>query len=214
MKKNMPNIITIFRIIVTVVIIFILLFPFYNINIQFPEFIIDSNNGEIIVNSKYIITAILFIIASITDFLDGYIARKYNMITDEGKMLDAIADKILINSILVILSSHGFINPIIPVILIIRDSIVNTIRMMAANKGKVIAAGSVGKWKTVCLMVGVTFTLFYNLPFEMWNVNVSDVLLIIATVLSIISGIQYYLLNKDIIFSKNIDNTKNSNSQI
>ena len=200
MKLNLPNKLTIFRIIVTVIIIFVLLFPFYNVNIQFPEFIVNSSNNEMVVNTKYIIAGILFIIASITDFFDGYIARKYNMITDEGKMLDAIADKILVNSILIILSSIGFIHPIIPVIIIIRDSVVNSIKMLAGNKGKVVAAINTGKWKTACLMIGIVLTLFYNLPFEMWNINISDVLLIIATILSIISGIQYYLLNKDIIF--------------
>lgn len=209
MKLNLPNKLTIFRIIVTVVIIFIMLFPFYNINIQFPEFIVNGSKNEIVVNSKYIIAGILFIIASVTDFFDGYIARKYNMITDEGKMLDAIADKILVNSILIILSSTGFIHPIIPVIIIIRDSVVNSIKMLAGNKGKVVAAINTGKWKTACLMIGIVLTLFYNLPFEMWNINVSDALLIIATILSIISGIQYYLLNKDIIFPKKDIKTNN-----
>ncbi len=209
MKLNLPNKLTIFRIIVTVIIIFVLLFPFYNVNIQFPEFIVNSSNNEIVVNTKYIIAGILFIIASITDFFDGYIARKYNMITDEGKMLDAIADKILVNSILIILSSIGFIHPIIPVIIIIRDSVVNSIKMLAGNKGKVVAAINTGKWKTACLMIGIVLTLFYNLPFEMWNINISDVLLIIATILSIISGIQYYLLNKDIIFPKKETKTNN-----
>lgn len=209
MKLNLPNKLTIFRIIVTVVIIFIMLFPFYNINIQFPEFIVNGSKNEIVVNSKYIISGILFIIASVTDFFDGYIARKYNMITDEGKMLDAIADKILVNSILIILSSTGFIHPIIPVIIIIRDSVVNSIKMLAGNKGKVVAAINTGKWKTACLMIGIVLTLFYNLPFEMWNINVSDALLIIATILSIISGIQYYLLNKDIIFPKKDIKTNN-----
>lgn len=209
MKLNLPNKLTLFRIILTVVIVFILLFPFYNMNIQFPEFIINSSNGDIIVNSKYIIAGVLFIIASVTDFLDGYIARKYNLITDEGKMLDAIADKILVNSILIILSSNGFIHPIIPVILIMRDSTVNSIKMLAGNKGKVVAAINTGKWKTACLMVGIVLTMFYNLPFEMWNINVSDTLLIIATVLSIVSGVQYYLLNKEIIFSKKDENTEN-----
>lgn len=209
MKLNLPNKLTIFRIIVTVIIIFVLLFPFYNVNIQFPEFIVNSSNNEMVVNTKYIIAGILFIIASITDFFDGYIARKYNMITDEGKMLDAIADKILVNSILIILSSIGFIHPIIPVIIIIRDSVVNSIKMLAGNKGKVVAAINTGKWKTACLMIGIVLTLFYNLPFEMWNINISDVLLIIATILSIISGIQYYLLNKDIIFPKKEAKTNN-----
>ncbi len=199
MKMNLPNKLTIFRIFITLVIIFILLFPFYNINISFPKYTID---GTILIDSKYIISGILFIIASLTDFLDGYIARSRNLVTDEGKMLDAIADKILVNSVLIILSAQGFIHPIIPVIIIMRDSAVNSIKMLAGNKGKVVAAINTGKWKTACLMVGTILTLFYNLPFELWNLHISDVLLIIATVLSIISGIQYYLQNKKIIFKE------------
>ena len=195
-KMNLPNKLTLFRIFLTLVIIFILLFPFYNINISFPQYVIDET---ILIDLKYIIAGILFIIASLTDFLDGYIARKYNLITDLGKMLDAIADKILVNSVVIILSAQGFIHPIIPVILIIRDSVVNTIKMISGNKGKVVAAIKSGKCKTACLMVGVVLTLFYNLPFELWNIHVSDVLLIIATVLSIVSGIQYFVLNKKII---------------
>ena len=74
--------------------------------------------------------------------------------------------------------------------------------MVAGNKGKAVAAIKSGKWKTACLMVGITLTLFYNLPFELWNFRVSDFLLIIAAVLSVISGDQYYLLNIDIIFDK------------
>ncbi|MBE6153294.1 MAG: CDP-diacylglycerol--glycerol-3-phosphate 3-phosphatidyltransferase [Firmicutes bacterium] len=200
MKMSLPNKLTIFRIILTFVIIIILLFPFYNLNIYFPEY---NVNDTMKINGKYIISGILFIIASLTDFLDGYIARKYNLITDEGKLMDAIADKILVNSVIIILSSHGFINPIIPVVVIVRDVIVDSIKMLAATKGKVVAAIKSGKWKTACLMVGTVLTLFYNLPFELWNIHVSDVLLIIATVLSIISAIQYFTLNKNIIFSDN-----------
>ena len=200
MKLNLPNKLTLFRIILTLIIIFILLFPFYNLNLNFPKYTVD---GTILVDSKYIIAGILFIIASLTDYLDGYIARKYNLITDEGKMLDAIADKILVNSVIIILSAQGFIHPIIPVILIVRDEVVNSIKMMAGSKGKVVAAIKSGKWKTACLMVGTVLTLFYNLPFEIWNIHVSDVLLIIAAVLSVVSAVQYFNLNKKIIFSEN-----------
>ena len=200
MKMNLPNKLTIFRIFLTFVIIFILLFPFYNLNMNFPKFTVD---GTILIDSKYIISGILFIIASLTDFLDGYIARKYNLITNEGKLLDAIADKILVNSVIIILSAHGFIHPIIPVVIIVRDVIVDSIKMLAAANGKVVAAINSGKWKTATLMIGTILTLFYNLPFELWNIHVSDVLLIIATVLSVISAIQYFCLNKKIIFSEN-----------
>jgi len=194
---NLPNKLTMVRIFLSVIIIAILVIPFESIGISMYKFYV---NESIVVDIKYIISGVLFIIASLTDFLDGYIARKYNLITDLGKMLDAIADKVLVNSVLIILSANGFIHPIIPVIIILRDTIVNSIKMVAGNKGKVVAAIKSGKIKTACLMVGIVLTLFYNLPFELWNLKVSDVLLIIAAVMSIISGVQYYQMNKKYIF--------------
>ena len=194
---NLPNKLTMVRIFLSVVIIAILVIPFESIGISMYKFYV---NESIVVDIKYIISGVLFIIASLTDFLDGYIARKYNLITDLGKMLDAIADKFLVNSVLIILCANGFIHPIIPVIIILRDTIVNSIKMVAGNKGKVVAAIKSGKIKTACLMVGIVLTLFYNLPFELWNLKVSDVLLIIAAVMSIISGVQYYQMNKKYIF--------------
>ena len=124
------------------------------------------------------------------------------MITDFGKLVDAIADKILVNSVLIILAAQGFIHPIIPVIIIIRDSVVNSIKMLAASKGKVLAAIKSGKIKTACLMVGIVLTLFYNLPFELWNISVAKALLFIATILSVVSGIEYFTLNKHLIKDK------------
>ena len=156
-------------------------------------------NELIVVDIKYFIAGGLFILASITDFLDGRIARKYNMITDLGKMLDAIADKFLVNSVLIILASQGLIHPIIPVIVVARDTTVDIIKMIVGSKKEVVAAIKSGKIKTIVLMLGIILTLFNNLPFELINIKVSDVLLIIATVLSVYSGLQYYQINKDII---------------
>jgi len=193
---NLPNKITMSRILITFLIIGILLFPFDATGIELPKLFI---NEALVIDIKYIIAGFLFIFASFTDFLDGYISRKYNMVTDLGKMLDAIADKILVNSVLIILSATGFIHPIIPVVIIVRDSIVNSIKMVAGNKGNVVAAIKTGKIKTACLMTGIALTLFYNLPFELWNIRVSDILLIVASILSVISGIQYYQMNKEYI---------------
>ena len=199
---NLPNKLTISRIVMSILIIIILLGGDYIgglFGFEIPKLFI---NETIVVDLKYIIAGFLFIAASLTDFLDGYIARKYNLITDFGKLMDAIADKILVNSVLIILAAQGFIHPIIPVVVILRDSVVNSIKMLAASKGKVVAAIKSGKLKTACLMVGIVLTLFYNLPFEVWNVSVADVLLLIATVLSVVSGVQYYTLNKHIIMDK------------
>ncbi|NLM63087.1 MAG: CDP-diacylglycerol--glycerol-3-phosphate 3-phosphatidyltransferase [Mollicutes bacterium] len=196
---NLPNKLTMLRIVLTFIIIAILIFPFEAVGINVTKLFV---NEQIVVDIRYIIAGILFIIASITDFLDGYIARKYNLITDFGKMIDSIADKILVNSVLIILASTGFIHPIIPVIIIIRDTVVNSIKMIAGSHGNVVAAIWMGKVKAACLMIGITLTLFYNLPFELWNLQIADFLLIVATVLSIVSAVQYYNMNKKYIFSE------------
>ena len=199
---NLPNKLTISRIVMSILIIIILLGGNYISSLfgfEIPKLYI---NESIVVDSKYLIAGVLFIIASLTDFLDGYIARKYNLVTDFGKLVDAIADKVLVNSVLIILAAQGMIHPIIPVVIVIRDSVVNSIKMLAVSKGKVVAAIKSGKLKTACLMVGIALTLFNNLPFELWNISVGKVLLFIATILSIISGVQYYELNKNLIKDK------------
>lgn len=194
---NLPNKITMSRIVLSLIIIIFLLFPFDATGVSLPKIFV---NESIVIDIKYIVAGVLFVVASLTDFVDGHIARKYNMVTDFGKMLDAIADKVLVNAILIILASTGFISAIIPVIIVVRDIVVDTIKMVAGNKGRVVAAIYTGKIKTACMMVGITLTLFYNLPFELWNIRVSDALLIIAAVLSVVSAIQYFDMNKDLIF--------------
>lgn len=194
---NLPNQITLARILMAVVIIVILVLPFDMLGIKVPQFFI---NEKLVVDLRYIIAGVLFIIASLTDFVDGHIARSRNLVTDFGKMIDAIADKVLVNSILIILAASGDIHPIIPVIIVVRDSVVNSIKMIAGSKGKVVAAIKSGKLKTACLMTGIALTLFYNIPFEFINLRVADFLLFIATILSIYSGIQYYIMNKELIF--------------
>lgn len=196
---NLPNKLTMTRIFMTFLIICVLLFPFSAMGITVPRIFV---NESIVMDIRYIIAGVLFILASITDFFDGIIARKYDLITDFGKMIDAIADKILVNSVLIILSAQGFIHPVIPVIIIVRDTIVDSIKMVAGSKGNVVAAIKTGKYKTASLMVGIVLTLFYDMPFELMNIHVSDFLLIVAAVLSVISGIQYYSMNKQYIFDE------------
>lgn len=196
---NLPNRITLARILLAVIIIVILVLPFDMLGIKVPQFFI---NEKLVIDLRYIMAGTLFIIASLTDFVDGHIARSRNLVTDFGKMIDAIADKVLVNSILIILAATGDIHPIIPVIIVVRDSVVNSIKMIAGSKGKVVAAIKSGKLKTACLMTGIALTLFYNIPFEFINLRVADFLLFIATILSIYSGIQYYVMNKDLIFEE------------
>ena len=190
---NIPNKLTILRIVLSFIIIIILLLPFEALGISLPKLFI---NELIVVDIKYLIAGSLFLIASLTDLLDGFLARKLNCVTNTGKILDAIADKILVNPCLIILSATGFIHPIIPVVLVMRDSFVNALKMVAGNRGNVIGAINTGKFKTVCLMIGIILTLFYNMPFELINLKCSEFLLIIGTVLSVVSAFQYYNLTK------------------
>lgn len=185
---NLPNRITLSRIIIAVFIIFLLLFPFYLVNITFPKY----NVSGIIVDTRYIISGILFVIASITDFFDGRLARKNNLVTDTGKMLDAIADKVLVNSVLVIFACNGFISPIIAVIYIFRDEVVNALRIQAAKNGVIVPASIMGKIKTFAMMTGLSLMFFYNIPFELFNIRVDEFLIYFATIMSVASGIEYY----------------------
>lgn len=196
---NFPTKLTVLRIILSFVIVFLLLFPFASIGINVPRIGIFG----IPVSLVYLISGVIFVVASITDFIDGQYARKHNMVTDLGKMLDAIADKVLVNSVLIILAVQGPVPTIVAVIVIIRDIIVDAIKMQAAAKGKVVAAIKSGKWKTATLMTGLTLAFICNAPFDVYHLQVSTVLLYIAGVLSLISAIQYFVLNRELIFPKN-----------
>lgn len=196
---NTANKITFSRIILSVIILIILLFPWHQVGVDIPTYIV---NGSMTIDLRYIIAGVLFIIASITDFVDGKVARKYNMVTDFGKMIDAISDKLLTNTLIVVLAAENMLDPIIAVIIIGRDIIVDSIKMLIGNKGKAVAAIPIAKYKTASLMVGLTLKLFYDLPFSLIPVRVSDYLLIVAAVLSIISGAKYYMMAKEYITEK------------
>ena len=194
---NLPTKLTVLRIILAVVVMVLLMFPFEAIGIQIPVI-----RTFIDLDLCYVIAGVIFIIASFTDFLDGYLARKNNQVTDTGKMLDAIADKILVNPVLIIFAADGLISPIVPVIVVVRDIVVNTIKMEAASKGKVVAAIKSGKIKTASLMVGMVLLFFSNMPFEMIDIRVDLFFIYFATIMSLVSMVQYFTLNKNIIFGK------------
>lgn len=190
---NLPNKITVCRIVLSVLLLILLIFPFYKIDFTFPTLVVA---GKVILDTKYMIAGIIFIVAASTDFLDGYLARKYNIVTDFGKVLDAIADKMLVNGVLIILAVENQISVIVPVVIIIRDIAVDSIKMIAGSKNGAVAASWTGKVKTACMLVGLSLLFFSNLPFELLNIRVAEFLILVATVLSVVSGVQYYLNNK------------------
>ncbi len=190
---NVPNKITVCRIILSIFLLILMVFPLNKIGVSFPEIKISA---DFIIDSKYLICGVIFLIASVTDYLDGHLARKYNLVTDLGKVMDAIADKILVNGVLILLATSGHISPIVPVVIVSRDIAVDSIKMVAGQKNGAVAASKAGKFKTAFMLVGITLLFFYDLPFSLANVYPARVIIMIATVLSVLSGVQYYVKNK------------------
>ena len=125
---------------------------------------------------------VIFLLAAITDFIDGYIARKYNMITDFGKFMDPLADKLLVTAALLILLENGLIAGWVVFIILAREFIVTGFRTIAASKGVVIAAGWLGKIKTVVQFIMISTLLLLNYPFELFNWPVDQIFVALAVV--------------------------------
>ena len=196
---NLPNKITCVRLVIAVIVLIVMCLNNTGI-IDFKDYTVLN----IAIDPVMIACGVLFIIGSVTDFLDGYLARSRNLVTDFGKVTDAVADKVLVNGVLILLADAGFLPVVVPVIIITRDIAVDCIKMTAGNKGKVVAASWPGKVKTICMMIGISLTFFYDIPFVFIGAGtyVSDGLVYIATILSIYSGISYYNAYKDFIFKE------------
>ena len=169
---NLPNTITLLRISIVPFLFILLLEP-----------------GEF----WSLILAILFVVASITDVFDGYFARKYNLITTMGKFLDPIADKLIINTAMILMIPIGRIPAWIVAITIIRDLIIDVIRSIASSEGYYIQASILGKQKTLAQNIAVT-ALMIN--FSIFGINAHDVgmvILCIALFLTIYSGVDYFI---------------------
>lgn len=142
------------------------------------------------------LAGLLFILASITDYYDGYYARKYNAVSNAGKFMDPIADKVLVTSILTMLIMPGKLDPYLVIILSARDTFIGGIRSVAAADGTIIAAKSTGKWKTALQMIGIPGVVWGHIPFQpqifTWFYDVGYGLLWVSAILSIISGVEYY----------------------
>lgn len=188
---DLPNKITISRLIIAVIMIFFAVFPWANVGAS-SILTTLGNTGFTILD---LILAILFVVGSATDAIDGKIARKYNLITDFGKFFDPLADKFLVNSALIFLACYGRIPALIIILMIGRDLAVDGIRFMAASKGEVIAANIFGKLKTVFQMITIPFVMLNGFPFNYLFKEHTyiflDVLLSITCAMSLISGFIY-----------------------
>ena len=191
---NTANKLTISRIIMAVIILIILMIPWNEFGITIPTILIMN---KIVVDIRYPIAGFIFVIACVTDYLDGAIARKEKTLSDFGATLDAIADKVLVNGVLILLAYNGFISVFVPVIIVTRDIAVDALRALSAKNNVIIKASKWGKVKTIFMMVGLSLMLFYNLPFEVYGIYVADILIYIATILSVVSGVLYFINCKD-----------------
>jgi CDP-diacylglycerol--glycerol-3-phosphate 3-phosphatidyltransferase len=171
------------------------MFPYDILNIEMPIYHIVKTNISLV----NIMVLIIFGIASITDYFDGRIARSEKIVTTFGKFADPIADKLLVNTILLLLASDGTITIIIPIIMVSRDMIVDAVRLVAANKNNVIAASYLGKIKTVTQMVAVIILLLCNFPFSYLGIPMDQIVIWLATFASVVSGLDYFMKNKTIL---------------
>ena len=147
-----------------------------------------------------IAAAVLFILGCLTDFLDGRIARKRNLVTDFGKFIDPVADKLLVLTTLIMLIHLNKMPAWIVIVILCRELAVDGLRMVAVTKGQVIAAGPLGKWKTACQMVLISAILILNLgAFEAWPLAV---LTVIVVMLTIISAVDYFVRNRSVLADK------------
>ena len=187
---NLPNKLTMLRIVmVPVVVLIYLMIP--------QDFcVVSQTNGLAL---RDIFAFLVFAAASFTDMLDGQIARKQHLITSFGKFADPIADKMLVNTLLILLVYTHQANVVAVLLMIARDLVVDGLRMLASQHGKVVSAGFFGKLKTVLQMFAIVFLLLKNWPFVYIGLPVDQILLWAATLASLWSGFVYFVQLKDYV---------------
>lgn len=182
-KMNLPNKLTVMRMIMVPI-----LWAVY-LCIPADMGIVSQEAG---LGLRNILVLILFAVASLTDMLDGKIARKRNLITSFGKFLDPIADKMLVNTTLILLVYNHEASVIPVLIMIARDLIVDGLRLSAASQGEVVSAGFSGKMKTVLQMIAIILLLLCNWPFVYLHLPVAEIALWAAACVSMYSGWVYF----------------------
>lgn len=197
---NLPNKLTLLRFLLVPVFMF------------FVERYIALIPNTGVIGYNILIALIIFAVASFTDFLDGSIARKYNLVTDFGKFMDPLADKVLTTAAIVYLVRFGLCSPMVLIIILTREFAVSGIRMIAATSaggGKVIAASMWGKAKTVMQMISIIVAFLFIaldemqiaavVPYTPLMIVVINVLMWIVAITTVVSGLQYIIPNFDLI---------------
>lgn len=189
---NLANRITLARIFLVPIIMFFLLVSFNLPELRFGGFSITYNQ---------IIAALIFIVAASTDGLDGYIARSRKMVTNLGKLLDPLADKLLVAAVLISLVEMQRLDAWIAVVIISREFAITGLRQVALLEGKVVAASAWGKWKTGIQITMIVALLLNNFPFYFIGVPFDLISTWAAAIITVYSGIDYFVKNKNVIES-------------
>ncbi|MBT2690782.1 CDP-diacylglycerol--glycerol-3-phosphate 3-phosphatidyltransferase [Bacillus sp. ISL-47] len=184
---NLPNKITVSRIMLIPIFLLVMLVPF-----SWGEVVLLGAEMPV----THLIGALIFIVASVTDWVDGYYARKYNLVTNLGKFLDPLADKLLVSAALIVLVELGLAPSWIVIIIISREFAVTGLRLVLAGEGEVVAANQLGKIKTWAQIVAISALLLHNIIFEMVSIPFDDIALWVAMFFTIWSGWDYFAKNK------------------
>lgn len=188
---NTPNKLTLLRILMVPLIVIASYISAWNTKVLFDEFTLAN-----------LIVLILFILASLTDTLDGYLARKNNQVTDFGKLTDPLADKIMVITALLVLLKWNRMYDFVIIIVIFREFLITGLRQIAVSHGQVIAASYFGKSKTVSQCIMIIYLLIFAPDFSSATGIIGNILIIISTALAVLSGIDYFVRNKNVIESK------------
>lgn len=195
---NLPNKLTLLRILIVPIIVII---PFFRILNETILFAIDNSFSKTTFSLANLLVLVFFIIASVTDYLDGHLARKNNQITDFGKLMDPLADKILVVATLIVLLEWGRMYGWAIILIVAREFLVTGIRQLGVAKGRVIAASYFGKAKTVTQMITIIYLLVFAPGFSSATGIIGFILIIVATILTVASGLDYVIKNRNLIQS-------------
>lgn len=186
---NLPNKITVSRILLIPIFVIVMMFDFNwgNMTLFGAEMPVHHFVG-----------AMIFIVASCTDWIDGYFARKLNLVTNLGKFLDPLADKLLVTSAFLILVEIRFAPAWVIIIILSREFAVTGLRSILAGEGTIVAASNLGKIKTWTQIVAISALLLHNTIFVMFGIPFDDIMLYVALFFTIWSGWDYFYLNRKV----------------
>ena len=192
---NLPNKLTMGRLVMTGLFVLVM---------SVPDSYIKENQ---LPDCRITVALIFFLMASISDFLDGYLARKLNLVTDFGKLMDPLVDKILTSAVFIVLTKEDMVPAWITITIIAREFLVTGLRLLASNQGALLSADSLGKWKTTSQIITATYFLItvgenekiINPLTSLQMPMIGNVLLFICTTITVVSGLSYVKKNLNLI---------------